>query len=115
MSRMKSDRATVGESVIGCASCYPRGGVAHSRDAPHSRGSWLARQDSNLEPPDPESGALPLSHAPAAVGHSSAPRRRPPLPQRGMVRVWRGVARPGALRDIELAGLEVDLQGTRRV
>ena len=25
---------------------------------------WLARQDSNLEPPDPESGALPLSHAP---------------------------------------------------
>ena len=27
--------------------------------------NWLARQDLNLEPPDPESGALPLSHAPA--------------------------------------------------
>ena len=32
---------------------------------------WLARQDSNLEPPDPESGALPLSHAPAAAAHST--------------------------------------------
>ena len=27
--------------------------------------SWLARKDSNLQSPDPESGALPLSHAPA--------------------------------------------------
>jgi hypothetical protein len=30
--------------------------------------SWLARQDSNLEPPDPESGAIPLGHAPAMPG-----------------------------------------------
>ena len=28
---------------------------------------WLARQDSNLEPPDPESGAIPLGHAPARL------------------------------------------------
>ncbi len=35
------------------------------------RGNWLARQDSNLEPPDPESGALPLSHAPAAGRHDT--------------------------------------------
>jgi hypothetical protein len=27
--------------------------------------SWLARKDSNLQSPDPESGALPLGHAPA--------------------------------------------------
>src|SRR5512146_2032058 len=28
-------------------------------------GSWLARKDSNLQSPDPESGALPLGHSPA--------------------------------------------------
>ena len=28
------------------------------------RGSWLARKDSNLRSPDPESGALPLGHSP---------------------------------------------------
>jgi hypothetical protein len=27
-------------------------------------GSWLARKDSNLRSPDPESGALPLGHSP---------------------------------------------------
>src|SRR5450759_1387246 len=26
---------------------------------------WLARKDSNLQSPDPESGALPLGHSPA--------------------------------------------------
>ena len=29
-----------------------------------SRGHWLARKDSNLRSPDPESGALPLGHSP---------------------------------------------------
>jgi hypothetical protein len=29
---------------------------------------WLARKDSNLQSPDPESGALPLGHSPAAQG-----------------------------------------------
>ena len=41
---------------------------------------WLARQDSNLEPPDPESGALPLSHAPAmpyGEAEFNAQRRAP--------------------------------------
>jgi hypothetical protein len=27
--------------------------------------NWLARKDSNLQSPDPESGALPLGHSPA--------------------------------------------------
>ena len=31
-------------------------------------GNWLARKDSNLQSPDPESGALPLGHSPAAQG-----------------------------------------------
>ena len=30
--------------------------------------SWLARKDSNLQSPDPESGALPFGHSPAARG-----------------------------------------------
>src|SRR5512132_3857504 len=30
-------------------------------------GSWLARKDSNLQSPDPESGALPFGHSPAAL------------------------------------------------
>jgi hypothetical protein len=29
------------------------------------KGDWLARKDSNLQSPDPESGALPLGHSPA--------------------------------------------------
>src|SRR5206468_12766988 len=48
------------------------GGVATHRGRTTLLGSWLARQDSNLEPPDPESGALPLSHAPTTAGHSTA-------------------------------------------
>src|SRR5688572_20278387 len=40
-------------------------------DPESARPDWLARQDSNLEPPDPESGALPLSHAPASRVQSS--------------------------------------------
>src|SRR4051794_22843183 len=78
MSRMKSERGRVGESVIGAPPAARGGGVAHTRDAPHSRGSWLARQDSNLEPPDPESGALPLSHAPAAGAIVPDTRQRHP-------------------------------------
>ena len=31
-------------------------------------GIWLARKDSNLQSPDPESGALPFGHSPAARG-----------------------------------------------
>lgn len=27
-------------------------------------GGWLARKDSNLQSPDPESGALPFGHSP---------------------------------------------------
>ena len=30
-------------------------------------GEWLARKDSNLQSPDPESGALPFGHSPAAL------------------------------------------------
>ena len=30
--------------------------------------NWLARKDSNLQSPDPESGALPFGHSPAARG-----------------------------------------------
>jgi hypothetical protein len=29
---------------------------------------WLARKDSNLRSPDPESGALPLGHSPVGPG-----------------------------------------------
>src|SRR5262249_3228901 len=35
---------------------------------------WLARKDSNLRSPDPESGALPLGHSPSPAG-SSHPAR----------------------------------------
>ena len=31
-------------------------------------GRWLARKDSNLQSPDPESGALPFGHSPACRG-----------------------------------------------
>ena len=31
-------------------------------------GRWLASKDSNLESPDPESGALPFGHSPVTVG-----------------------------------------------
>jgi hypothetical protein len=37
---------------------------------------WLARKDSNLRSPDPESGALPLSHAPASELAEGLPPRR---------------------------------------
>src|SRR5436190_12451543 len=80
ISRMKSPRSTASAGGVGGAGelgllwlviatpATGTGGVAaHGDGAPHSPGSWLARQDSNLEPPDPESGALPLSHAPATV------------------------------------------------
>jgi hypothetical protein len=36
---------------------------------------WLARKDSNLQPPDPESGALPLSHAPVSERGPGLPAR----------------------------------------
>ncbi len=51
--------------------------VSCSEGAP-SGGGWLARKDSNLQPPDPESGALPLSHSPArpVAGIRSLPCRR---------------------------------------
>ena len=63
-------------------SCERWGGVAAQARARHTpERSWLARQDSNLEPPDPESGALPLSHAPATDAHSSAGTRPPPWPR----------------------------------
>jgi hypothetical protein len=38
--------------------------------------NWLARKDSNLQSPDPESGALPLSHAPASELAEGLPPRR---------------------------------------
>src|SRR3954447_11746133 len=61
----------------------PRGRFFHDRIASARQGrthraqrgmvrSWLARQDTNLDPPDPESGALPLSHAAATGAHSIA-------------------------------------------
>src|SRR3972149_3889182 len=40
---------------------------------------WLARKDSNLRSPDPESGALPLGHSPvnaAGMGPRKAPATR---------------------------------------
>ena len=41
--------------------------------------NWLARKDSNLQSPDPESGALPLGHSPAVpAGSSSLAQRCPP-------------------------------------
>ena len=45
----------------------PRCGVGRS-PGPRSVGSWLARKDSNLRSPDPESGALPLGHSPVTGG-----------------------------------------------
>jgi hypothetical protein len=39
------------------------------RRGPVSRSAcWLARKDSNLRSPDPESGALPLGHSPVERG-----------------------------------------------
>src|SRR3954463_365513 len=40
---------------------------------------WLARKDSNLQSPDPESGALPLGHSPVepVVGDAEATPSRP--------------------------------------
>src|SRR3954470_6591247 len=50
----------------------PSGITSPSGDGPEglfrAGEGWLARQDSNLEPPDPESGAIPLGHAPAGSG-----------------------------------------------
>ncbi len=46
-----------------------------------STGTWLPAQDSNLEPPDPESGALPIAPAGSARDAESTPRHsnsRPP-------------------------------------
>src|ERR1035437_1796933 len=42
-------------------------------------GVWLARKDSNLQSPDPESGALPLGHSPAsrAKSYQEMTRRHP--------------------------------------
>jgi hypothetical protein len=42
--------------------------------------SWLARKDSNLQSPDPESGALPLGHSPVRPADDTAatdPERGP--------------------------------------
>ncbi len=48
--------------------CRPRHLVGSAR-------SWLARKDSNLRSPDPESGALPLGHSPVEpVGMIPDPR-----------------------------------------
>ena len=57
---------------------------------------WLARKDSNLQSPDPESGALPFGHSPARItGYQIA--IRPPLgrpaPEPGTL-VALGQARP---------------------
>ena len=43
---------------------------------------WLARQDSNLEPPDPESGAIPLGHAPAMPSRAPMSLPRGTRPRR---------------------------------
>ena len=54
----------------GAATCRripPDGGIVW--------GSWLARKDSNLQSPDPESGALPFGHSPAAPAEFTAGRR----------------------------------------
>src|SRR4029079_15995745 len=46
-----------------------------------SAGVWLARKDSNLRSPDPESGALPLGHSP--VTGRVIPQGRRAAPGRG--------------------------------
>ena len=54
------------------------------RGTPKTGLAWLARKDSNLQSPDPESGALPLGHSPAMPGRAplSLPRGAQP-PQLG--------------------------------
>lgn len=64
-----------------------KGGVLTARPARASRlrarialmkSEWLARKDSNLQSPDPESGALPFGHSPARrTGYQIT--ARPPL------------------------------------
>ena len=53
-------------------------------------GNWLARKDSNLRSPDPESGALPLGHSPVLRGTELVRARRvwslPRLPRRAQTR-----------------------------
>ena len=51
----------------------------HPSRVSHSLCNWLARKDSNLQSPDPESGALPLGHSPASPG------ARPSLPCRRQI------------------------------
>ena len=50
---------------------------------PHGSWCWLARKDSNLRSPDPESGALPLGHSPVTGRDDTPPRRRVRMPRIG--------------------------------
>src|SRR5258708_11823005 len=50
---------------------------------------WLGRKDSNLQPSDPESAALPLRHSPSRVSTArpGAYSKNPPAPAPGYSRV----------------------------
>src|ERR1700691_5525927 len=61
--------------------------------------TWLRRQDSNLQSPDPESGALPIwPLLSAALKYNQRPSRAPPHPRATLsarcylIDVWRSVS-----------------------
>jgi chromate transporter len=55
-------------SSSGASAPFVPRGRTHCKPGRGWSGGWLARKDSNLQSPDPESGALPFGHSPAARG-----------------------------------------------
>src|SRR5829696_5868502 len=64
--------ASCDEPRVGVQARYARPSWVPTTTSCGSVRSWLARKDSNLRSPDPESGALPLGHSPMSGAHSSA-------------------------------------------
>src|SRR3954451_6936863 len=113
MSRMKSVRSGIAVVSMLTWRRLPGSVAEHARrrsaarslarPALHARvpeSKWLARKDSNLRSPDPESGALPLGHSPVER------RIVPPGERSGLPALRHGPSR--TVRSGGLAGLPPD-------
>jgi hypothetical protein len=67
-------------SSSGASAPFVPRGRTHCKPGRGWSGGWLARKDSNLQSPDPESGALPFGHSPPGPEglQEFSPRRRAP-------------------------------------
>jgi hypothetical protein len=102
--------ASCDEPRVGVQARYAGPSLVPTTTSCGSARSWLARKDSNLQSPDPESGALPFGHSPAAELtegpkplETEAGQAHSPAPVRRTFYLWR---QSGAITSTLLHGMD---------